>query len=497
MRFDEYRQYDAVGLAQLIQGGELTAAEVTEAAIQRAEQVNPKINAVITPFYDVARQQAARYRPQEQPLGGVPVLLKDLLGDVQGYRTGHGSKVYCREPVAKSTSELFRRYRDMGMIFLGRTNTPELGLLATTEPVANGATRNPWHLKYSAGGSSGGSAAAVAAGIVPLASAGDGGGSIRLPAACCGVFGFKPSRGLSPMGPLPESWDGAVVEHVITRSVRDSLLVLRHCAGADRWSQYPLSATEDLFRQAETALDKPLRIAVTSQSFYGGDTAPECRAALQASVQLLQQMGHQVEDISLPLDGDKLLACYADIYVANVNADMGPLVRRYGQRFVRSHLEPLTYLIYQVGRQFSAGDYILSRRHWAGFSALMAEFHSRYDLLMTPTMAVPPFKIGDMNPSRLELTLMRVCNHLGLSRFVPRRSLYAMSQPQLQKVPFTQLANITGQPAMSVPLHWTADGMPVGVQFIAGRLQDGLLFRLALALEQARPWWHKVPEIDT
>lgn len=489
--FNEYRLIDGVGLAEQINKRQISASEVLECAIARAEEVNPVINAIVSPYYEHARKYI-QHHTRQGALGGVPMLLKDLLGELEGFSTGSGTAAH-RSEQSTVTSTLYKRYSDLGLVFIGKTNTPEFGLLATTEPVANGPTRNPWNLKKTAGGSSGGSAAAVAAGIVPIASAGDGGGSIRIPASCCGLFGFKPTRGLNPLGPMPESWDGAVSEHVITRSVRDSLVVMRGSMGSDAFSHVPQLIPKDFLANADQPVEEKLKIGFCRKPWIGNQLDTDCDRGLDHAVKVLRNLGHVVEEVSLRLDEDKLISCYSDIYAANVNADISDLVQRYGVSFVRDHVEPLTYFIFQVGKCFSAGEYILSRRRWAEMSAYMNQAYSDFDVLMTPTMAVAPFDLGTMTNSDLEQAMMRFSNRAGISRYASRGLLYHFSKPQLAKVPFTQLANMTGQPAMSVPLYWNEQGLPIGIQFVGKRLDDGLLFKLARQLELAEPWFLKVP----
>lgn len=490
--FEEYRAMDATDLAHQIASGDLSAEEVLDCAINRAIEVNPRINAIVTPYYEEARQYV-RSTPLPGILAGVPILLKDLVGEWKGHVTGNGSAA-CRYDVSNGTSTLFRRYSRMGLVFLGKTNTPEFGLLATTEPLANGPSLNPWDQTKSCGGSSGGSAAAVAAGIVPLASAGDGGGSIRIPASCCGLFGLKPSRGVVPSGPYGELWDGAVSEHVITRSVRDSKAVLAASMGADNFSHSP-NLVDWGTLSARYTEKKPLKIGYTTQSFYGGSVHQDCVDAVSHGVTILRDLGHEVEEVELALDAEKLMNCYGDIYTAHVNADVSELVRRFGKKFVRDNIEPLTYFIYQIGKHFPAGKFVLSKRQWGAFSNSMDEWHEQYDILVTPTMAVPPYNIGEMAGTALETAFLKLSNRLNVSGWFPSELLYTVSKPQLMKVPFTQLANLTGQPAMSVPLYWNESNLPIGVQFIGRRLHDLQLVALAEALELAAPWFTRVPDL--
>ncbi|MBA53113.1 MAG: amidase [Pseudomonadales bacterium] len=491
MRFDEYRQLDGTEIALQIGNGNLHKDEVLECAIARAVEVNPKINAIVTPYFDQARSYIQSDLPKG-PFMGVPVLLKDLVGELKGFVTGNGTAV-CKYDVAKRTSTLYKRYSQMGMVFIGKTNTPEFGLLATTEPTANGPSLNPWNLSKSTGGSSGGSAAAIAAGIVPLASAGDGGGSIRIPASCCGLFGLKPTRGIVPSGPYAELWDGAVSEHVISRTVRDSKAVLAGSIGTDPYSHVPQSVSWDVLAEQVDCGKSKLRIGYTTKSFYGGEVHKDCVDAVEHSVTLLQGLGHEVEKVELEIDPEKLVSCYSDIYTAHVNADVSDLMARYGKKFVKDNVEPLTYFIYAIGKRFNAGAFVLSKRRWSEFSHIMDEWHNSHDLLMSPTLAVPPYNIGEMGGSALEESILKFANLTNLSSVISSRFLYALSKPQLMKVPFTQLANITGQPAMSVPLFWNKAGMPIGTQFVGRRLSDAMLLGLAEELERVEPWFDKVP----
>ena len=493
MRFDEYRKLDGTEIALQISKGNLSPSEVVNCAIERAQNINPKINAIVTPLYEEAKRQI-QVDVKPGALSGVPILLKDLVGELSGYVTGNGSSA-CRYEVAKRTSTLFQRYSDLGLIFLGKTNTPEFGLLATTEPTTNGPSRNPWNLAKSTGGSSGGSAAAVSAGIVPIASAGDGGGSIRIPASCCGLFGLKPTRGLMPSGPNAELWDGAVSEHVITRSVRDSRAILQGTLGVDSYSHVPHATGWDDLSNPGTANNGLLRIGYTTASFCGGEVHPDCVSAVKHAADLLCGLGHAVEEVVLELDAEKLMSCYSDIYLAHVNADVSDLMTRYGKKFVRDNIEPLTYFIYSLGKRFNAGSFVLSKRRWAEFSSVMDAWYSDYDFLMTPTIAVPPYDIGEMSGSALENSALKLANRINLAALGSTKLLYALSKPQLLKVPFTQLANLTGQPAMSVPLYWNEQGLPIGVQFVARRLNDRGLLDLAEILEKHSPWFDNVPDI--
>ena len=495
IRFDEYRRLDACGLAELVRRGEVTAQELLECAIARAHQVNPAINAINVPMFANARRYVQRHALQG-PFAGVPIVLKDLLANFAGVPTSNGSRAWCY-CVPAQHSTLVQRLCAQGLVVLGKTNTPEFGLLATTENRAFGITRNPWDLSRTAGGSSGGTAAAVAAGIVPFGSAGDGGGSIRIPSSCCGLFGLKPSRGLVPSGPdYGEVWDGAAVEHVITRSVRDSAAMLDVLAGSDSASHVTLPSTATGFLQA---LDQPvakLKIGFSTESPMGGKVAVECRDAVHNVADLLQSLGHEVSEAApRGIDATKLADAYADIYLANVLADVLQLERTLGRRYTVRNLEPATLFIARLGRRFSAGAYVRSRQYWVLLRRLMADFHQQYDIWLTPVLAAEPPRPGELRSSWMEEQAMDFLNRSGLHRLVPLTQYYHMTREQLQKVPFTQIANLTGQPAMSVPLVWSRNGLPMGVQLVGPVGADKLLLQLARQLELARPWFDQQPRL--
>lgn len=381
-------------------------------------------------------------------------------------------------------------------MIVGKTNTPEFGLLATTENAAFGMTRNPWNRECTAGGSSGGTAAAVAAGIVPIGTAGDGGGSIRIPAACCGLFGLKPTRGLVPSGPeFGEVWDGAVSEHVITRSVRDSARVLDQIAGPDHYVHTPTAVGSSGFEMASRQPPGKLRIAYSCHSPLGGSVSAHCVAAVQHAVRLLESLGHDVEEAAPVLVGEDIVKSYTDIYIAHVTAEIDQLIQAHGWRYALHGVEPLSYLISRLGQRFSAAAHVRSRQRWTQMQGVMAEFHQHYDLWLTPVLAAPPYRLGELYASSLERRLAAFANVTGLHRLLPVSILYEFSREQLKKVPFTQIANLTGQPAMSVPLYWDEENLPIGVQFVAPSGFDVRLLQLAYQLEEAQPWFGRVPPL--
>lgn len=488
----EYQEYDATGLAALIRNGDTCAGELLDMAISRAEAVNPAINAIITPLYDHARDQIDAGLP-DGPFTGVPFLLKDLLCSLAGTPLSNGSNAL-KGQISPRDSELARRFKQAGLVMFGKTNTPELGLMGVTEPKAWGATRNPWNLNHTPGGSSGGSAAAVAAGIVPMASAGDGGGSIRIPAACCGLFGLKPSRGRVPTGPYASDfWDGAATEHVITRSVRDSAAMLDAISGPDGSTPYPVAKAGSFLQGLNTPVRK-LRIGYTSRSFIGRDVADDAIRATDHTAALLKSLGHEVEPVTLELDGNALADSYLTMYFGQVAADLDFMAAQLGSKVGNLDVEDATKVLGFLGKTISAADYVNARRRWNGFAQSMHMFHQQYDLLLTPVLATEPVTIGSFEPPLAEAVAMKVINGLRLHKLLLKSGMVKqMALDNLEKLPFTQLANLTGQPAMSVPLFWTEAGLPLGTQLIAPLGDDLTLLQLAAQLEQAQPWAQRRP----
>jgi len=493
--FPEYDRYDALGLAELVKKGQVSAADLVEEAISRIEAANPKINAVIHRMYEKARGLAAN-PPTGGPFPGVPFLLKDLLTACAGEPLTMGCKGL-RGYVPDMDSELMRRYRATGLIVLGKTNTPEFGLVAVTEPELFGPTRNPWDLARTPGGSSGGSAAAVASGMVPMASGGDGGGSIRIPSAYCGLFGLKPSRGRTPTGPYyGEIWQGAAVEHVLTRSVRDSAAMLDATCAPEAGSPYTIPGPERPYLDEAGCDPNRLVIAFSTRSPLGTPVDPECIEAVHITARLLEDLGHRVEEAAPDIDGIALARSYFTMYYGEVASDIAQMGQLLGRKPTRSDVEAPTWLLGLIGRATSSAEFVLALRQWNVFSRQMARFHERYDLYLTPTTASLPVAIGELAPKPAEAAAMRVVNALGLGRLVKALGIAEkIAFENLSKTPFTQLANLTGQPAMSVPLHWSRDGLPVGVHFIGRFADEATLFRLAGQLEKARPWFERRPAV--
>jgi amidase len=428
----------------------------------------------------------------------VPFLLKDLHAAYAGVPTRSGTRFLEGWRPARH-SELVRRALAAGVIVLGKTNTPELGLLPVTEPRVFGPTRNPWDLARTPGGSSGGTAAAVAARVVPMAGGGDGGGSIRIPAACCGLFGLKPSRGRTPVGPeVAEAWQGLAVEHVLTRSVRDSAAMLDATAGPDRgaWHQAPPPARR--FLDEVGAPPGRLRIAWSAEPYLPATVDPECRAALEDAVGLLADLGHECVESRPILDGVAFAKAFLTVLGGEVWAEIRAAEAKVGRRAGWGDFENETWAMRLLGRTFSAGEYAAACRELKLTGQRVAGFmeEAGIDILLSPTLARPPIPLGTLLPRGAEASVRDVLVRLGLGGLL--RALGALDRAAAQAfafIPYTPVFNATGQPSMSVPLHWTRHGLPIGVMFTGRYGDDALMLRLAAQLEAARPWKDRTPPI--
>lgn len=484
-----YQNYDAAGLAELVQKKEVTAAEIVESAIARLERLNPKINAVIHKMYEKARLAAEKITGKE-PFAGVPMLVKDISQEIKGEPITCGAKSL-RDCLAEEDATFVKRARATGVVFLGITNVPEFALMGTTEPKYYGPTRNPWNKDYTPGGSSGGSAAAVAAGIVPIAGANDGGGSIRIPAAYCGLFGLKPSRGRMPAGPFSgRHWQGASVDHVLTRSVRDSALMLDLIKGYEAGAAFPPPPFDHNYLEcvSQGPINK-LKIAFCLRSPIGTEVHRECREAAIKAAQLLESLGHIVDEKEAPVDGNKIAQSYMTLYFGEVAADIASLEEVLGRKARMNDVEPATWMLGLLGKVTSSEEWVLSIREWDTAAFEMEAFFEDYDLYMTPTTADPPSRIGEQDMAPKEATLIKLVSSLNLIKAVKKSGFVDnLIKRSLKRTPFTQLANLTGQPAMSAPLHMTMEGLPVGVQFIAAKGREDVLYRLAGQLEQSQHW---------
>ncbi len=460
---------DALGLAKLVREGQVTPLDLVDAAIGEVERTREALNAVTVPMFERARETAKTVRPSG-PFGGVPFLLKDIRSQYKGVPTSDGTALL-RDLPALHDSEIVQRHKRAGLICVGKTNTPELGLTATTEPHAFGPTRNPWDRTRTPGGSSGGAAAAVAGGIVPMAHASDGGGSIRIPAACCGLVGLKPTRGRNPLGPdAGDVMGGFVVEHCLSRTVRDSAALLDATGGPDLGDPYWAPPQSRPFLD-EIGIDPgQLRIAFSAQSPLETPVHADCVEAVESTAELLQGLGHRVEEGAPQYDDAAFREAFTAVWFSNLAASVQAHGSLLGRVTTASDYEPFTWALARRGAQIAAAKYVGAVAVLQSISRKVARFFEGFDLWLTPVLAVPPPRLGFLHPAPGEADLRP----------------YARRVKEF--VPFTQLANATGQPAIALPLHWNADGLPIGVQFMARFGDEATALRLASQLEEARPW---------
>ncbi len=476
---DDLAVLDATAQAELVRRREASPRELVDAAIARIEKVNPKLNAVIMPLFEKARAQAAAALP-DGPFRGVPFLLKDLICHSAGDPYHAGMRLL-RELrwVEPDDTYLAARFRAAGFVLCGRTNVPELGPVPTTEPIAYGPTRNPWDPTRSPGGSSGGSAAAVAAGMVPAAHANDGGGSIRIPASECGLVGLKPSRGRVSFGPdAGEGWAGMSIEHAVTRSVRDSAAILDAIAGYVVGDPYTAPAPVRPFREEVSAPPGALRIGLLVAA-PGGQVRvhPDCVAAARDAARLLESLGHRIED-SHPaaLDDEDSAMAPVTVIAAWTARDLAHWSARTGREIGPRDVEPMIWGIAEMGRGVSAVEYIQAVEKLHAYGRRVTRWWSDgFDVLLTPTLPEPPPRLGEFDATPAE----------------PLRGFARGGAFVVFTLPF----NVTGQPAISLPLHWSAEGLPIGVQLVGAYGREDVLIRLAAQLEAARPWKDRRPPI--
>lgn len=477
---DELGRLDATGQAEAIRRGEVSPVEAVDAAIARIEKIDPELNAIVTPLFDKARERAASGDLPQGPFRGVPTLLKDLICHSAGDPMYEGMAFLKRLAwVEEEDTYLAAKLRGAGLVFLGKTNAPELGILPTTEPDAFGPTRNPWDTGRSTGGSSGGSAAAVASGMVAVAHANDGGGSIRIPASECGLVGLKPSRARVSLGPdFGDAMSGLPCEHVVTRSVRDTAALLDVTAGPMPGDPYAAPTPARPFASEVGAEVGPLRVGLLAGVPDGTPLHPDCLEAVEAAGHLMEELGHRVE-LSRPdcLGEPDFTANFITLWSAGCAWDLDYWGRRTGQTVGSDDVEALTWALAEMGRSFSGPAYLGALEWLQSWSRRMARWweDDGWDLLLTPTIAEPPPALGQFgaapdNP---------------LSGLLRAASL----------VPFTPPFNVTGQPAISLPLHWNGDGLPIGIQLAAPYGGEDMLIRVAAQLEEARPWAERRPPV--
>jgi len=487
MEFSEYIKHDGLSLAALVARREVTASELLQVAISRTEQTDEALNAVIIRMDDIA--QARVQQTLIGPFAGVPFLTKDLFQDYAGVLNANGNKALKASNYRPSAhAEITRRWLNSGVVIFGRTNTPEFGIKGVTEPEAWNASCNPWNTQHTPGGSSGGSAAAVAAGIVPMAGANDGGGSIRIPAACCGLFGLKPSRGRTPWGPIvTEQMHGAAMNHVVTRTVRDSAAMLDATHGDEVGSLYRLAPSVRPYLDEAGRDPKPLKIAFSTRSPIGTPVHAEAIKAVESAAKLLTSLGHYVTEDEPEINGLEAAHSFLTMWFANAAVSVKRVKQETGCGAEGFELDTLASAAF--GEATPSSTYAEAYIYANQCARKLAEFHQRYDVWLTPTMAMPPAKVGEVRLSMIEKMAAKALIAGHLAKPVLKFGIaHKMAVDNLKWVPFTQIANITGVPAMSVPLHVTSEGLPMGVQFIAPMGEEGLLFQLAGQLERAQPW---------
>ncbi|HVP78851.1 MAG TPA: amidase [Thermodesulfobacteriota bacterium] len=474
-RADEFASLDATGLAGLVRRKQVKAIELVEAAIERIERLNPALNAVVTPMFEQAREAAAG-KLTDGLFTGIPFLLKDLGAPFAGVRMTMGS-AFLRNFAPDHDSELVARLKRSGLIIVGKTNTPELGILPTTEPRLFGASHNPWDTNRTPGGSSGGSAVAVAARIVPMAHGNDGGGSIRIAASCCGLFGLKPTRARNPLGPdFGDIFSGLAIDHAVTRSVRDSAALLDATAGPDVGDPYWAPPPARPFLQEVGADPGKLRIAFTTATLAGVEVHADCISAVRDAASLCADLGHEVVETAPQINEELVTQSFMTLWSAGCAWTIDGLGLVTGQTPTQDKFEPLTWALYEMGRQQSASSYLLSLTLLQRVARDIARFFLKYDVMLTPTLGEPPVPLGTFDSP-------------------PENPLQGLRRAEAF-VPFTPICNVTGQPAMSVPLYWNAQGLPVGVHFVGRFGDEATLFRLAAQLEAARPWASRRPPVS-
>jgi amidase len=492
MAFAEYGGFDALGLAELVRSGQASPAELLDEALARTAQVNPKINAVIHLMEGRAREAIAAGLP-EGPFRGVPFLIKDLMTAYAGEPMRNGSRLF-KDFVPPDDEELTRRYKAAGLVIFGKTNTPELGVSNVTEPELFGPTRNPWDLERTSSGSSGGSAAAVAARIVPAANANDGGGSIRTPASNCALVGLKPSRGRNPTGPqTPDIWWGFIGEHVVTRTVRDCAALLDATAGEYPQQLMRLPPPERPFLEETRREPGRMRIAFSYDPGLGKTLHAENRKALEATTACLDRLGHEVVEVHLPLPPESFVESYASLVSADVAATLRMASQLVGRAATSDDVELATWILARMGEAQSAADVATAMWTMQIFSRQWLAWSSAYDVLLTPTVGVPPLPIGAYKLSTLQRQGLKLLSALPAGALLSQRDKVVEAfAPVFEAAPYTMVANVTGQPSMSLPLHWTEDGLPMGMLFTARIGDEATLFRIAAQLEQAMPWRDRI-----
>lgn len=489
----DYSDCDATELARRVRAAEVSPAELVEAAIAGIEEVDERLNAMVYPMYDQARQDAVD--PPAGPFRGVPMVVKDFDGFVKGVPFTASTR-FLDGFVPDHDSEAIARLRRAGFIFVAKTNLPELAIIGTTENEWRGATHNPWNLDRTAGGSSGGSAALVAARAVPVGHGGDGGGSLRIPASATGLVGLKATRGRIPLGPgMGEGWGGYVQWGALTRTVRDTAALLDVLAGPMPGEPYFAPPPERAFLAEVGADPGRLRVGVSTRSIFGKHTDPQCIEAVERTARALSDAGHHVEPAELPVDRDRLAFAYLVQVGVGVSAEIADMARWTGRTPTAAHFEASTWFLNQVGLSMGGLDLQHARDAIQVAGRAMGAFHQQYDLFLGPTLAHPPVKLGQLAIKPAERVGLAILRALPIKPAI-RAVLAQLAANNFEATPNTQLFNQTGQPAISLPLHWTPDGLPIGVQLAAAMGGEGLLLRVAAQLEGLMPWADRRPPVS-
>ncbi|MFA1819509.1 amidase [Virgibacillus oceani] len=488
MKLETYIKLDATDMSEMIQNKEIKPSEFLDLSFQQLEKVNPFLNAVVHNRKEEALAEAKEVDIQDRQFAGVPILLKNISQNIQGEPLTSGSSLLNNNK-AKHDSHFVKILRESGFQFMGHTNTPEFGLKNITEPGLYGPTKNPWNPNYSPGGSSGGSAAAIASGIVPIAGASDGGGSIRIPASFTGVFGLKPTRGRTPVGPgAGRQWQGAAIDFVLSKSVRDSAAMLDvlqvvQPEAAFQTPLFPGSYKNNMQKDFK----KPLRVAFTTKSPVDTPVSGDAVQAVEKVVHWLEKEGHVVEEAENGVDGIKLMRNYYLMNSGEIASVMLGLEKMLGRPLTKDDLEVETWLLNHAGKAVSAAEFSASLSAWDTAAAQMAVLHQTYDFYITPASAYAAPKIGELTHTEDEKD--HLCLQIDtLTKNEQQELIYEMFLPSLTYTPFSQLANLTGQPAMSVPVHVTDKGLPLGVQVMAGKGEEHRLLQLARQLESSDLW---------
>lgn len=487
MNISEYIQLDGVGLTALVKQGKITPEEVVKLSYARLEEVNADLNAV-TQKREKQVEQELKQLDKTAPFAGLPLYVKDVSQTIAGEVSTGGSKLMA-EAKASQTAKLVEQFQEAGALALGYTATPEFALKNITESLLHGPTRNPWNTDYSPGGSSGGAAALVASGVTPIAGASDGGGSIRIPASFSGLFGLKPTRGRTVVGPgVGRQWQGAAIDFVLTRSVRDSAKMLSELQIVQEEAAFQTPLFPGRYEVAmKEAFPRRLKIGFTTSSPVGTPVSEDAKKAVQRVVQWLEEAGHVVEEAENKIDGIQLMRDYFLMNSGEISALTMQIEQMLGRALTADDVEIETWLLHKAGQRVSAAAFSSSLASWDQAAAKMATFHQQYDFYITPAAAFQAPKIGELTHDEKSIERLREQIETDDAK-KQQEIIYEMFLPSLTYTPFTQLANLTGQPAMSLPVHVTEEGLPLGVQVKAAKGREDQLLRLACQIEQSSLW---------